>query len=128
MRKLYNFKDLLSSVFILTGDRTSEKLLSEVANKLDLSQFIIIDLYALERSPRKDELKILSVYLDSGLYGKIQRLRRGCQLIPITIGELTYFKLSGFGRVMYLLNYDNFSKLEKNVKEYSVKTHKRNSN
>ena len=127
-RNQLNFNNLLKGVFVLAGDRTSEKLLSEVSNELDLSEYVLIDMYALSRSQYKDEYSLLEKYLNNGRYSKIQRLRRGCQLIPVSLDTMEFSRLNGLGRSIYLFSHDNFLKLEKNVKEYSVKIHRRDRN
>lgn len=118
MKKYLNFDQFSKQVFILTGDRTSEKLLREL-DDFDLLPYIILDTYALSRSNYTDELSELLQYIDKGVIGKIQRLRRGCQLTPITLeSKLTILRLTGYGRTLYLVSRDEYLNLLEYVKKY----------
>lgn len=118
MKKYLNFDQFSKQVFILTGDRTSEKLLRELGD-FDLLPYIILDPYALSRSNYTDELSELLQYIDKGVIGKIQRLRRGCQLTPITLeSKLTILRLTGYGRTLYLVSRDEYLNLLEYVKKY----------
>lgn len=130
MRKLnLNFDQFSKQVLTVSGDVTSEKLLKELPEDMDLTLYIVIDVYSLtRRSSYKSELEQLLLYLEKGIFGKVTRLRRGCTMEPISVGPtFKCLKLKGFGREMYLVSRDEYLELLDNVKKFAT-TSKKGSN
>lgn len=121
-----NFDQFSKLILTKAGDKVSERLLGELGDSVDLTNYIAIDTYLLSRdSSVKSELDQLISFLDKGVYGRIIRLRRGCRLIPVKIGAtFGFFKLSGSGRDIYLVSRDEYLELIDNVKKFSATSKK----